>query len=367
MALRDFYSFQQIVQRAITYIGDNSNLTDFTPGSNILTLSEAWASFVEYLQLQINLAFRSFFPSTAKGTDLDNRMVDFGLTRNLAQPARGIVKFMRDTAAPSSFTIQQGVIVGTQPDPFGSTVDFTNDSALTFPSGATYVTGYVTCQFAGVVGNVGSGLITNILSTINGVDSVVNESAFTNGSSLESDDLFRKRIPIFLNGLKKGNEDAIISAILAIPGITYTDLVQNTPEAGNIAVFVSNESGVLTDDQKAQVLMAAEDSAAFGITVSLVTPEIEYINVSLDVELDNVNTVTGVVVDNIKIVISNFINSVSSRDVKMFDIINEVGQLIGVLNVKNVKINGINEDYTVNGFSVLKIEDYINDITVVVV
>jgi uncharacterized phage protein gp47/JayE len=367
MALREFYSFQQIVQKAITYIGDNSNLTDFTPGSNILTISEAWASFVEYLQLQINLAFRSFFPSTSKGQDLDNRMVDFGLVRNLAQPARGILTFGRNTPATSTFTIQQGVIVGTQPDPFGSTVDFATDSAIIFPSGATQVTGYVTCQLAGVIGNVGSGRITNILSTIGGVDFVVNPEAFVNGSSLESDDMFRKRIPIFLNGLKKGNEDAILSAILAIPGMTYADLEENVPTPGNVTVFVSNESGVLTDEQKSQVLLAAQKAAAFAITTSLVTPDIEYVNVSLDVEIDNINTITGVVVDNVKIVISNFINSVSSREVKMFDLIGEVGQLIGVLNVKNVKINGVNEDYTVPGFSVVKIEDYVNDITVNVV
>lgn len=367
MSLLQFKTFSQIVEYAKTYIGNNTNITDFTAGSNILTITEAWASFVEYLQLQVNLAFNSFYISEARGVDLDNRVVDFGMTRNFAQASRGVVTFLRNTPNPSTFVIPAGSLVGTQPDVFADTIDFTVDSPINFPSGAISVTGFVTCTFAGVIGNVASGKITNILTPLSGVDSITNLSAFTNGSSTETDEQLRKRVPIFLNGLQRSNRSAIESAVLAIPGMTFARLADNTPTLGNITVYISNENGILTDEQKSQALDAINNTKAFGITASVITPEVEFVQISMDAEIDTVNYASAAVIENIKIICANFVNTAVADELLRYDIILQISELQGVLNIKNVKINGVEQDLLISGFKVVRVLDYAADISVSVV
>jgi len=373
MPERKIYTNAEIVQKIITEIGNKStNLTDMGEGSNIRSLVDAFAYYVEYMQLQINNAFESFKMSKANGTDLDNRVKDFGIIRNSSTPAYGNIKFGRNTGAPAAFVISAGSQVSTVPDVFGNTIDYTLDSDLTFASGALAATGQVTCTVDGIIGNVPSGYITNITSSIPGVDYVINEVAYYPGANEETDEALKKRVPIFLNGLKMGNEDAIKSAVSAIPGVTIVRVIE---ELGQINVFVSTQSGVLTDQQKQDMLTVADKAAAFGITVSLTTPTIEPITISCDISYDEDNYIENELAVIIKekinsLVIANSeiktINGISKPVLKLSDIIVMVNSIPGVVDISDVKINNIASNYVATQiYNVLRFSnnDYTSGIT----
>jgi len=364
MAIRQIYTISQIVNRLINRMTANSGVTDFTPGSNIRTMFESVGVFVEYLQFLVEETYRSFYIDTATTVDLDSRVNDFGMSRKVAKNATGIIKFQKNTPATSTFVITAGAQVSTEPDVFGNTISYTLDNDVTFVSGSVEATGFITCLISGPEGNVASGTITNITSAIPGVDAIINESPVTDGASAETDEQLRGRVPIFINGLKRANEDAIKSAILAIDGITLVGLRENNPLPGYVTVYVSNESGQLTEQQLKDIKQAAENAAAFGIQTSVVTPSVEYITIELDAELDLDNYDVDIIKQSIRNAVDEFIRINPESEVQRYDII-LAATVPGVDNVYNVKINGAQSDYQGAGdFIVIRLADKNISITI---
>lgn len=363
MAIRKLYTVTEIVNRMINRMTTTTSVTDYTPGSNIRTIFETVAIFIEYLQFLVEQTYRSFYIDTATADDLDQRIQDFGMSRKGTAFSTGIIKLMRDTPATSTFYVSQGVQFATQPDVFGQTITFELDNDVTFVSGSLEATGFITCLIAGIEGNVASGTITNIVSSIPGVDNVINPFALVDGATSETDEQLRKRVPLFLNGLKKANEDAIKSAVFEVEGITLVKTVENNPLPGYITVYVSTESGLLSQAQIDAVTLKAEETAAFGIKATIVTPTVEYVTIELDAELDEVNYDIDILKSDMRTAIDEIVRINPETELQMYNII-LAADLAGVNNIKNVKINGVSADYTVSGFKVIRLLDKDLDITI---
>lgn len=364
MAIRQIYTLSQIVNRLINRMTAVSTVTDYTPGSNIRTIFEAVGIFIEYIQFLIEEVYRSFYINTASLDDLSARVGDFGIQRKEAKFATGVIKFLRNEPAASTFVISQGVQVSTQPDVFGNTITYELSNDVTFVSGTVEATGEIICLADGIEGNVSSGTITNITSAIPGVDAIINPFAITDGASAEDDEQLRKRVPVFLNGLKRGNEDAIRSAVLSIDGITLVGLKENSPLPGYITIYVSNESGQLTEDQLAEIKETAENAAAFGIQTSLVTPSIEYITIEMDAEINTEFYDVDIVKQGIRSAVDQYIRTNPNSEVQRYDII-IAASIPGIINIYNVKINGIQSDYVGTGdFVVIRLQDKDISITI---
>lgn len=361
--IRNIYTFSQILNRMTNRLSSTTPLSDFTPGSNVRTMLEVITIFIEYLQFLIENAFKSFYIDTATGDDLINRIQDFNMEKREAVAARGIQTFISATPAVSTFVISAGTQVSTQPDVFGDTISYNLDNDITFVSGALTATGYVTCSILGIDGNVSSGMVTNIPTTIDGITSVNNYEAFTNGSTEETEDQIRKRVPVHLNGLQRANEDGIKSAILEIEGITLVRLEENNPAAGFVTVYVSNESGTLSTEQLEAVTTVAEDSAAFGIEISVITPTVQYITISLSAEIDTENYDEEFVKQDIRDSIDERVRTNPASDLLLYDII-LAATVQGVNNIKNVTLDGVAADLEVSGFKVIRLNDPSVDITI---
>jgi len=363
MAERIIYKFSEILSRMTTRLSTTTSISDFTPGSIIRSVLETTAIFIEYLQFLIESVFRSFYIDTAEGQDLRNRIEDFGMEANREVFARGIQTFISNEPATESFTIFSGTTVSTEPDVFGNTINYDVEFDITFVSGAVSATGYIVCQTPGINGNCPTGAITNIQTTISGVDSTTNLVAFSNGASAETDDQIRKRVPVYLNGLQKGNRYGIESDIYDIDGITFVRLEKNNPTDGTITVYVSNESGIISAEQFELIEDVIEDSVAFGIEYSVVTPVVEYVTISLDAEIDTENYIESSVKSIIIESIAEKVRTNPNSDLFIYDII-LAATITGVSNVKNVTINGVASDYEVTGFKVIRLNDPELDITI---
>lgn len=365
MADRKIYTFSEIVNTIITKIGNTSrSITDFSVGSNNLSFVEAFSHFIEFIQLQINIAQDSFSILKAKGANLDNRVQDYGITRKNATPAAGVVKFSRTTPSPQTFIISAGVQVSTLPDVYGNTVDYALDTDITFPAGSTSVTGNVTCIVAGIVGNQPSGSIVNITSNIPGITSVTNESAVGGGSDRENDDQLRKRVADKVNGLKAGNEAAIRSAALSVDGVSFARISSNDPRQGEFTVYVSNQSGVLTANQVSSVTNAVKDAAAFGITANVHVPSVTYVTITMDVSYDTINYDAQAIDTALRNAVYTFVSLTTDSTLQLYDIILSVKDIPGIKNVKNVQINGSATDFSAPSFSAIRLTDTQTPITI---
>ncbi len=89
----------------------------------------------------------------------------------------------------------------------------------------------------------GNGTLNN---PITGVEHVINDSAFANGTNKESDEERASRFQTFVQGLHGGTAAGIESAVLEITGIKSVTVRERFPAPGTNTVIADDGSGALT-------------------------------------------------------------------------------------------------------------------------
>lgn len=120
---------------------------------------------------------------TAEGILLDRRAADFNEVRNPARKAVGRIKFI----GSSGIVIPSGIIAVTSDLEYVTTESGVINESQTISISAE-------CLTEGKIGNIAAGEIIDLKNSLNGVDSVTNEDAFSGGVDEESDTSFRNRI-----------------------------------------------------------------------------------------------------------------------------------------------------------------------------
>ncbi len=233
-------SFTTLVRQQVAAIQSAcSTVLTFLVGSLELARVQAVAGVSMWLQSLVMQLLNTTRLSTSTGNDVDTFVGDFGLTREAAVAATGIVSFSRYTYTNSA-TIPVGTTVLTTDTTQTFTViaDTTqplyNASLNAYVIPASQQTGAATVQAinAGTQGNVGSATITLISSAIVGVDTVTNASAFTTGVNQESDSALKARFLLYIQGLREGIKAAVASAIANLQqGFQYS-LTENFAYGG---------------------------------------------------------------------------------------------------------------------------------------
>jgi uncharacterized phage protein gp47/JayE len=154
---------------------------------------------------------------SATGKNLDRLLPRYGVTRNLAQYATGELSI---TGNPD-FLVEAGFLVSTSNDIFFET---TEDITLDV-NGEGIVP--IRAGDIGGVGNVGAGLINEIVNSSSGVTSVSNPSDVTGGRERETDLEVRTRAKTSGEGLGKATVPSIRAGILELPGVRAATVIEN--------------------------------------------------------------------------------------------------------------------------------------------
>ena len=121
---------------------------------------------------------------TATGLYLDAKSLDYGVTRQYAQPTWGEVTFTGNDGVK----IPSGTLL-LAPD---YSVQFSVVGDYTISNGS--VNASVKCLVPGSAGNIPENTLTSMVNPIAGVSSVTNANAFSGGTDKEDDESFRDRI-----------------------------------------------------------------------------------------------------------------------------------------------------------------------------
>lgn len=361
---KELYTTDELGDKAINEITQSSQkVIDFNPGSTIRAMIDSMIFFVNFLQARVKKAYTRFLVGTAEGTDLEERVADWQIIRVAATAATTTIVFIRNTPATEDFIVLADKQVSTQPDTIGNTIDFTLVENLTFTSGSTSASGVVACTQIGTIGNVAANTITNITSSIDGVDEITNPSAVINGFNAETDKQLRARVPKKILGLRRADKGSLEAAVYEVPGITFVNLKANTPDAGTNTVYVTTAIGEVSDELKGKVKVALESVQAFGIVHVIASPNIAYTTIEMSILYDDDNFTSGNVISDIKEDISLFVANNPDNFIYISDIIDIVKDISGIINVKNIKINNVADDYTVSDTEVIRLLSN-NNITV---
>lgn len=200
--------------RARELFGEDINLSERSPLGLFIRLV-AW--FTSILWQLAEKVYNSGYIDTAEGSSLDHVVKYAGLNRRGAVKAKGQATITGDNGT----AISAGFLVGT---PEG--INFITTAAATIG-----VSGEVTVSIEavepGIGSNVPSGIITEIINPLPGVDSVANNNPTTGGRNAETDPELRTRYFLSLAAAGASTIDAIRAALLRTEGVRAANVIEN--------------------------------------------------------------------------------------------------------------------------------------------
>ena len=350
-------------------------LVDVSVGSVIRAIFEANASVVLWLQWLVLQTLSMTRAATSAGLDLDSWMADFGAVRLAATSATGVLTFSRfATTLPA--LVPLGAIAKTADGllSFAVTEDDTvstwqqQSSGYVVPIGVTSANIPVTCLSVGSAGNVLSGTVTTIASSIPGIDQVLNANAFTDGTDSESDQAFRARFQSYLASRARATLTAVQNTVSNVQQGLIFSIAENvspdgTARAGSFLVIIDDGSGYPSADLLSTVASAVDLVRPIGTTFTVVPPLVLKVSVSLSANV-RATDVTGSLAPAIEDQITTYLNSLpigcvaSATRVAM----SAYSANTAIQNVTSVLLNGFPLDIAPPARTVIKS----GEITVVV-
>jgi len=215
--------------------------------------------------------------------------------------------------------------------PVGYSVTIDNNTILT-TSEQTILAGDsgVQCpaefQTEGTVGNISANSIDTaqgkgyINSVIDGIENVINDTAFSGGATEETDEQRKTRFSESVNSLNAGTKDGILSAIRTIAGVRSAGMRTSFPFKGTNTIIVDDG----TETISAELLAAVEKvlygdpndiinypgKNAEGIGYTITAPTIVDVNISVSVlRLPNVSVDLTEISTDVQTSIEQYVNT----------------------------------------------------------
>lgn len=171
-------------------------------------------------------------PNEVAQSDLDDIAYNLSITRKAPSPASGFVTFRRNTAPTTSIRVGSedgagGVIVGTSRDQNGAFLSYVTTASVFFTPSTVVspITGFyevsapIICIQPGFNGNQDAGVINNLVSSVQGVISIVNKTAISGGSDQETNASLAVRMANKILGFQPGILEGLRGSALEQTGV----------------------------------------------------------------------------------------------------------------------------------------------------
>jgi hypothetical protein len=237
---------------------NSQNIQPILPeGDPLLAVFESTSSQLLFIQAQIQLVMALARAQTSSGADLDTFYGQFGFLRIGGVSASGQETFGAFVPAANQVVIPIATIVQSP----GGGITYQVVADPTNPNYSSTLLGYVLASGQSTVSvtiqatspgtafNVAGGQLTQLATTLPGIDYVTNPSAISNGTANETDASYSLRFLLWLNSLSKAIATAIEAAILGVQtGLIYRICDQAAYVSGAIVINKPGQFVVIVDD-----------------------------------------------------------------------------------------------------------------------
>jgi len=316
--VKDYAAIKASMEAKIREVfGTDVDLSDSTLDGQLLqsvgvSLAELWQA--------LEAVYDAGYLNTSRKNNLDAIAVVQGVTRKPATAAIGTVRFSRTETSGTAYAIAAGTRVATAD---GSLIYQTTEDG-TLLAGSLFVDIPVVCTAPGSAGNVTTGVITVMLDTVAGIETVTNITAMTDGTDAESDAMlrYRTRIP---TSAAKATLIAMERALAAVTGVVDVLITEDT-DHHTVTCYVLGGT-----DADLNAAIAA--TRPCGIIASLARPASVPVAVTTTV-LKSTTITSDAVTANVRAALAAYFAGVSiSKDVSYSDIIRVIANVTGVENV----------------------------------
>lgn len=227
-------------------------ITDYNTGSIARTMIEGPAAEMDELYQQMLIGLQEAIPVSVFNT--------FGFSALAAEAASGVIRFSTGgPLAASPIIIPAGTVVKVP----STAQAYATLAQATLLQNTSYIDVLVAAQSAGVTGNVGANVVTQLSTAISGITSVTNPSPFTNGRDAETDDERTTRFQGYISTLARGTKSAIvygaktakltdinglITEYVAMAAVVEPYVADNTQPISLVNVYVHNGASATSSD-----------------------------------------------------------------------------------------------------------------------
>lgn len=259
--------FSDVLNTMITSIQSglstiNKKINDYTSSSIIGVILAAIASVIDELNSAISTAKDQAYLTTATDTDLDNKANDYGITRKAATFAKWTFVATKQSTSTSQITIPAGSLITTVPSPNQDAITFTIDSDKVLPVGSMNVNIPVTCETAGAIGNIATGVQLLWGSSVPGIDGVEfdDPTSGISGVDEETDDELRARALNAFKGLATSTSSWYQSTAESITGVESAKVVPQGRGVGTVDIYIVGQNDTIPDDTLISSVQTAIDA-----------------------------------------------------------------------------------------------------------
>lgn len=291
-------TIEQIADSIRNKIAENFPELDTSEGTIArISLIDPFSLEISQIEELLSAVKDSFYILTANGLDLDLKAFDYNVQRRGAQKSSGFVQvFLPRANLTDPITIPTGTVIRSLSNVTYTTVseyiiNGFNEQQKTRNGALIYeVSIPVVSSSTGSTGNATSNQLTTI--AISGL-SCTNDSAIIGGFEEEPDESLAARIILSFGIWSRGVKSAVEFGARTVSGVFYANGISDYP--GHFNIFVSDVSGVLTDEMRDAVDTVLIDWAAEGIAWDVLPPPLFLVNTTAKVTfIDPSNQATKV-------------------------------------------------------------------------
>lgn len=334
---------------------------DKTEGGFAYDMTRPSAMEKSYAMEALNTVVQWIFPQYSTGWVLDAHAKRAGLTRKAAVPATGVVHVV----GTESVLIPKGFIFCTPATEIVSNVNYEalDDVTLEYDEDTEkYIADVqIECTEGGLIGNTPADSITLMSSPIQGIESITNPLAFTDGTEEESDEDLRERIAEHDQTTQVshiGNDADYKRWALEIDGVGSVAVIREWAGAGTgtVKVIILNANGGQASSTLIQAvydhIMGTDEDpdtrlAPIGAILTVTTGTPMTLNFKSDVEIDDDYTLETVTAEFRKSLLAYFTEAKDDGEIKYTRVARCLSETPGVLDYRNLFINNARNNITV--------------------
>lgn len=329
---------KEIIRERI--LSNINNIYDKSEGSFFYDVAASIAIELEKAYSNSDSILNKGFADTATGKNLDKIVGEVGITRKPSIKSSGKVTITGTVGT----TINSGIQVASD------NLTFLTTESVVIPSGGS-VQVAVECTSFGSVGDVPIGAIKYFPVTISGLQTVTNESVFTNGYDEESDSELRLRYYTKVRTpATSGNVYHYLNWALSVTGVGNARILPLFNGPGTVKVIIINSNMVGADSTLiSNVAEYIEQNRPIGATVTVVSATEVTINISVALSIDTINYTQEEVLTAIETNITSYIKSIAFNQsyVSYAKIGSAILDTEGVTDYSNLLINSGTSNITI--------------------
>lgn len=273
-----------ILQMMINYYNNkypDAQITDFNEGSQIRNLLEVFSTDIYHLEFQENSLLRQAFLTTATGYYLDLFGEEYGIKRNTALQAQGVVTFSISSPVNYPINIPANTrITNTETGLFYDTY-----ISVEIPVGTTSITCPVRSMITGSKTNIpaNSEFVFYNENLLNEV-SISNSEDFTDGRDAESDEDYRERLLEAKTSDGFGSREYYVK-LGRVSGVHDIFLADSASYTAKVIVNGYSETSI-SDDLLALVTAQYNNEKNIVYNHSFEVEKATFTNVTLEITID---------------------------------------------------------------------------------